>query len=140
MRKLLIAASASMLLFSASASLAGTPLPSLVGTWVVKATGGTLVRGDKTGKTAHWEKGQTALDAEAVITEQKGRVVYGVLTSKKSRENFIAVISDDNKLYFADEDGMLEGKIIDQDTLEVIYRHVTPTETVVSIGTWTRKK
>jgi hypothetical protein len=140
MRKLLIAATASVFLAGASAGLVDAKVPNLVGTWTVKAEGGVLVRGDKTGKTAHWEKGQVTLEAEAVITEQKGRVIYGTFASKKNKENFIAVIRDDGHFFFADEDGFLEGKLIDKDTIETVYRHVTATETVISLGVWTRKK
>jgi len=115
-------------------------IPSLVGIWTVKAEGGVLIRGDKTGQTTHWVQDQAKLEAEAVITEQKDRVIYGTFTSKKATENFIGVIRDDDQVFFADEDGGFDGKIVDKDTIEVIYRHVTPTDTVVSMGVWTRKK
>ena len=141
MRNFITAGVALLFLVSVTVCFAGPKIPSLVGAWSAKAEGGVLVRGEKTGKTTHWEnKQQTALGAEIIITEQKDRVIYGVFTSKKAKENFIAVIGTDNKLYFADEDGFLDGKIINDDTIEVIYRHVTPTDTVVSIGVWTRKK
>lgn len=140
MRSLLTAGIAFLLLAGVTAVSAAPKVPSLVGKWSVKAEGGVLLRGEATAKTTHWEKQQTNLEAEVVITEQKGRVVYGVFTSKKSTEYFIAVIGDNNMLYFADSDGFLDGKIINDDTIEVIYRHVTPTDTAVSVGTWTRKK
>ncbi len=46
---------------------------------------------------------------------------------------------DNKRFYFADEDGMLEGDFIDNDKLNIIYRHTTPTDTVIGVGTWTRK-
>jgi hypothetical protein len=39
-----------------------------------------------------------------------------------------------------DEDGFVKGKIVSKDKLDVVDRHVTRTDTVVAVGTRTRKK
>jgi hypothetical protein len=51
------------------------------------------------------------------------------------------VIGLDNTTFaLADEDGLMDGDIVNADRLNVIYRHVSETDTVVGVGTWTRKK
>ena len=42
--------------------------------------------------------------------------------------------------YYADEDGFMEGQISNKDKINLIYRHSSSTDTVVAVGTWTRKK
>ena len=81
------------------------------------------------------------VNAEAIITKQQGRIIHGSFKSSRATKNFIAAIGQDNKtIYYADEDGFLDGKIIDKNTIEYVYRHVTPADTVVGVGVWTRKK
>ena len=75
------------------------------------------------------------------MTKQQGRVLHGTFTTPKATESFIAVIGMDNKSFFySDEDGFLEGKIINRNKINVVYRHITSADTVVGVGTWTRKK
>jgi hypothetical protein len=38
------------------------------------------------------------------------------------------------------EGAFREGKIINKNKIDVVYRHITPADTVVAVGTWTRKK
>jgi hypothetical protein len=78
---------------------------------------------------------------EAVVTKQEDHIVHGVITSPRAKENFIGAITMDNKQFFyADQDGILDGDFVDNDKLYTVYRHVTPSDTVIAIGVWTRKK
>lgn len=78
---------------------------------------------------------------EMVITEQKGRVVWGTFSSPRLTEKVVCVISPDNKTFhYADSDGFLDGKFVDRDTIEYVYRHVSPTDTAVASGVAKRKK
>jgi hypothetical protein len=130
----------SILLLGTGLCLADSGIPNLVGTWTVKTEGGVLSKGGDPGAKTHHSGDFSTLTAEAVVTKQQGRVLHGTFKSPKATENFIAVIGMDNKsFYYADEDGFLEGKI-SKDKLDVVYRHVTPTDTVVGVGTWTRRK
>lgn len=128
-------------LCGAATVLAEPAIPSLTGTWTVKSEGGVIIRGDKAGDKRHWEEKQTTLTAEVDVLNQHGRTLSGMFKSEKAQERFIAVIGHDNgSLYFADEDGVLEGKIIDPDTIEMVYRHVTANDSVAAVGIWQRKK
>ncbi len=58
-----------------------------------------------------------------------------------SHGKIVAVIAEDNKsVYYADEDGFMEGQISNKDQINVIYRHSSSSDTVVAVGTWTKKK
>jgi hypothetical protein len=141
MKKITIAGTGLLIVLVASWCIAGQEIPNLVGAWEVKSEGAVMVRGDKPGKTTHWEVKQTSLTAEVNITKQNGRVVYGTFKSSRVTENLIGVIGYDNKTFhFADEDGFADGKIIGNDSIEFIYRHVTQKDTVAAVGVWTRKK
>ena len=116
-------------------------IPNLVGTWSVKAEGGVITKGGASGTKTHHNGEFSTIIAEAVVTKQQGRVLHGTFTSSKATESFIAVIGIDNKSFFySDEDGFLEGKIINRNKINVVYRHITSADTVVGVGTWTRKK
>lgn len=127
-------------LFTASVCLADSTIPNLVGAWTVRTEGGVLLRGGAYSWKTHHSGEFSTLIAEAVVTKQQGRVFHGVFTSLKATEKFIGVIGLDNKsFYYADEDGTVDGKIIGNNKIEVVYRHVTATDTVVGVGTWIRK-
>lgn len=120
---------------------AESAIPNLMGTWNVKAEGAVLVKGGASGAKTHHSGDFSRLTAEAIVTKQQGRVLHGIFKSAKATENFVGVLGMDNKsFYFADEDGCLEGKIISKDKIEIIYRHITASDTVIGVGTWTRMK
>jgi hypothetical protein len=129
-------------LFCVSVCMADSDIPNLVGTWVVKSEGGVLLKGKEPGPKTHHKDAFSTLNAEAVITKQQGRIMHGTFKAPiGDTEKFVAGIGLDNKtIYYADEDGFIEGKIIDKDTIEVVYRHVTAFDIVVAVGVWTRKK
>jgi hypothetical protein len=138
MKKLFPTAAFLFVLLSAPSSFAG--IPSLVGKWTVKAEGAVMIRGKSAASTTHWERNQTSLMAEVDVTSQQGRVIHGVFKSNKATEPFVAVIGLDKSLCFADQDGFLDGKIINKNTIQCVYRHVTAKDTVVAVGVWTRQK
>ncbi len=128
-------------LFCVSVCVAASDIPNLVGTWAVKSESGVLLKGKEPGPKTHHKGDFSNLIAEAVITKQQGRIMHGTFKSAKATEKFVAAIGLDNKtVYLADEDGFLDGKIINKDTIEIVYRHVTPTDSVVAVGVYTRNK
>jgi hypothetical protein len=132
---------ATVFIFCSSYCLAASSIPNMVGTWSVKAEGALLLKGDKPGEKTHRDATQKTFIAEIKVLEQDGRILKGELISKKATEKFIAVIAPDNKnIYYADEDGIMDIKIIDRNTTQFVYRHVTEKDSVVAVGTWKRKK
>jgi hypothetical protein len=120
---------------------ADAAIPYLVGSWTVKADGGVLVKGSAPGLKTHHTGEFSTLTGEMVVTKQQGRVLHGTFTTAKATERFIAVIGLDNaSFYYADEDGFMDGKIVGKDRMNVVYRHVTTADTVIGVGTFTRKK
>jgi hypothetical protein len=117
-------------------------IPNLTGTWIVKAEGGSLLKSDAPGRYSHYVTSYNNLTATWIITNQTGRVVQGNFISVTgNNESAVGVISMDNKnLYIADMDGFLDLRIINDDLMTLVYRHVTPNDSVASVGTWTRVK
>ncbi|MCX5817809.1 MAG: hypothetical protein NTX75_16470 [Proteobacteria bacterium] len=140
-KKTVVSVTVLVLLLGSGICFADSNIPNLVGAWTVKAEGAVLVKGGAPGPKTHHSGEFSVLTAEAIVTKQQGRVLRGTFKSPRATEDFIAIIGTDNKsFYYADEDGFMEGKIINKDRIDMIYRHVSPSDTVVAVGTWTRKK
>ena len=127
--------------FMAGICFAESAIPNLVGTWTVKAQASLMQKDKVAGKWTHHTKQMNSLIAEAVFTKQDGRHLWGTFTSPKLSEDFMAVIGFDNKsIYFVDQDGFIDAVLVDKDTIQSIYRHSGPADSVISLGTWHRKK
>jgi hypothetical protein len=141
MKKMVISFTLLAFILGTAICIAESGIPNLVGKWTVQAEGGVLLNDAVYGAKTHHRSEFSTLKAEAVVTKQQGRVLHGIFKSPRAAEKFIAVIAEDNKsFYYADEDGFMEGNIVNKDTMNVIYRHVTANDTVIGVGTWTRKK
>jgi len=114
-------------------------IPNLTGTWDIQSEGSTLPHSGTLGEWTHREGNFTTTTARAVITQQHGRVFNGTISAPLGRdESFIGVISPDNQYFhIADMDGFYDGKIISNDRMDGVYRHVK-FDTVVEVGTWSR--
>ena len=119
-----------------------TAIPNLTGTWIVKAEGGSLLKSDTPGQYSHYVTSYNNLTATWIITNQTGRVLQGnFISATGNNERCVGVISMDNKnMHIADMDGFLDLQIINDDLMTLVYRHVTPNDSVASVGTWTRVK
>jgi hypothetical protein len=117
-------------------------IPNLTGTWNVNAQGAVIQKSGISGVWTHHSGQYSTLTAQAVVTDQKDRVLHGVFKAPLGEgESFVAVIGMDNKIvYFADYDGTYEGQIVSNDVINVVYRQVMVNDTVVAVGTWTRVK
>jgi hypothetical protein len=115
-------------------------IPNLTGTWNTESVGSVMFKSSLPGEWTHHEDYYSHLSGQAVVTDQQGRVLHGVFTAPLGKnESFIAVIGMDNtSLYLADQDGLMDLKIINDDLMTGVYRHVTANDTVVAEGTWTR--
>ena len=141
MKKISISVILLLVLFGMGICFADSDIPNLVGTWTTQAQGGVILKGAKYGTKTHPRGEFSTLKGEWIVTKQEGRVLHGTFTSPRATEKFVAVISMDNKsLYLADEDGFLDGQIVNQDQMNFIYRHSGASDTVVAVGTMMRKK
>lgn len=72
---------------------------------------------------------------------QEGRTFWGVLSSAQVSEKLIGAISVDGKRFvITDEDGTFNGTVVNSDTLDYCYTHVTPKDRAVACGLLIREK
>lgn len=141
MKKIIVAIVVLSFWVGTSMCLAETGIPDMLGIWLVKTEGGVIDKSGIPSAKTHHSGDFSTLNAEISVTKQQGRVFRGTLVSPKAREDVVGVIGMDNKsIFIADEDGFAEGKIVSKNKITVIYRHATPSNTVVAVGTLTRKK
>ena len=122
-------------------------MPDLRGIWI-PAEGAHIVEGP----TRHHTSGTKPVLGHASLRRhtskfvfrfeaQEGRTFWGVLSSGKVSETLIGAISVDGKRFvITDEDGMFNGTVVDNDTLDYCYCHVTPTDRCVASGLLIRQK
>jgi hypothetical protein len=122
-------------------------VPDLKGTWI-PAEGAHIVEGP----TRHHQSGLEPVAGHASLRRhtstfvfhfegQEGRTFWGHFTSAKVSEKLIGAISVDGKSFvIVDEDGTFSGTVVDRDTLEYAYTHVTPTDRAVATGLLIRQK
>jgi hypothetical protein len=115
-------------------------IPNLTGTWNVESVGSIMFKSSLPGEWTHHKDSYSHLTGQAVFTDQQGRVLHGMFTAPLGKnESFIAVIGMDNaSLYCADQDGLMDLKVINDGLMTGIYRHITANDTVVAAGTWTK--
>ena len=141
MKKMTISAVVLAVLFTMGICFAESDIPNLVGTWTTQAQGSVILKGAKHGAKTHHRGEFSTLKGEWTVTKQEGRVLHGTFKSPRATEKFVAVIAMDNKsLYHADEDGFLDGQIINADQINIVYRHSNAKDTVVAVGSMMRKK
>lgn len=121
---------------------AGSDIPNLKGKWTGKTYGIKYGKGDP---KAHKKDSELEKPGELVFTMaidfQDKRVFSGIRSSSRNSERILGVISSDNKtLYFVDEDGYLDGRLLGKDKMEVVYREVHPSTHVISICIYDRIK
>jgi hypothetical protein len=123
-----------------SAVLARPVIPSLIGTWSVEGKGAVLCKVEASRCKTHHHGDFSDLNAVAQITKQQGRVFHGVFKSKYATEKFVGTLGHNNtSVSIVDEDGFTDGKIINPNLIQVVYRHTSDLDSVVDIGTWTRR-
>lgn len=124
-----------------------TAVIDLRGTWV-PGEGAHIVEGP----TKHRKSGTVPVPGHDTLRthtskfvfkfeRQEGRTFWGFHSSAKVTEKLIGAISVDGKRFvMVDEDGTFSGTIVDNDTLDYCYTHVTPTDRAVACGLLHREK
>ena len=115
-------------------------IPNLVGTWNVNAQGAVIQKSGAPGEWTHHSGQYSTLIAQAIVTDQKDRVLHGTFKAPLGKEeSFIGIIGMDNKsFYYADQDGINDGQVVSNGQINMVYRQVSANDTVVAVGTWTR--
>lgn len=132
--------SGSVGLLSALPAWSLPPVPNLLGRWSVKGKGAELCKVEASRCKTHHHGEFSDIEATAEITKQQGRLVHGIFRSRYASEKFVATVGYDNKSFFlVDEDGFAEGRIINLNQIQVVYRHTNDLDAVVDLTTWTRR-
>ena len=146
MRNLRAIGGLAILLAGGEAAVAQQVL-DLKGTWT-PAQGAHIVDGP----SRHAESGTVPVPGDDTLKThtskfvfrfegQEGRTFWGALSSDKVSEKLIGAISVDGKRFvIADKDGTFDGTVVDADTLDYCYTHVTPTDVAVACGLLIREK
>lgn len=75
------------------------------------------------------------------IEGQDGARFWGSLTSPYRTERLMGSIAGDGKhVYMVDQDGIIDGVLVDADTIDVCYREIKPASAVVSCNVVKRVK
>ncbi len=102
------------------------------------------------GPTRHRESGVRAVPGHSrlernattftfKIDGQDGRAFWGNHGSTKVTETLMGVLSVDGKRFvMVDEDGRFDGTVVDANTLDYCYAHITPTDRAVACGVLVR--
>ena len=135
------------LLLAGGQSAVAQEVPDLKGTWI-PAEGAHIIDGP----SRHIESGTEDVLGHDTLQRhtsefvfrfegQEGRTFWGILASERVSEKLIGAISVDGKRFvIADEDGTFAGTVVDRDTLDYCYTHVTPTDRAVACGLLIREK
>jgi hypothetical protein len=76
-----------------------------------------------------------------VVEGQSGRRFWGTTSSPTRTERILGTLSVDGKtLHMVDDDGFLDGVVVNADRIDVCYRHVNASSAVVSCALVSRKK
>ena len=74
------------------------------------------------------------------IEGQDGRRFWGTMASPNKTERLIGSLSVDGKfVYMVDDDGYIDGTVVNATTLDICYRHVRPDSAVVGCELMQRK-
>jgi|HubBroStandDraft_6_1064221.scaffolds.fasta_scaffold33509_2 hypothetical protein len=75
------------------------------------------------------------------IEGQDGRRFWGTLSSPKATERLIGSLAIDGKhVYMVDDDGYIDGIVVDANRIDVCYREAYPDRAVVACESIVRKK
>ena len=124
-------------------AFAGSDIPNLKGTWVVKVQGVLHDKLDEMQPKRHIDarKGNFAIDFTLTIDKQEGFRFSGVKSSAKRKETMSGVIGFDNKsVYIVDDDTMMFGQMVAPDKMEQVWIHITKHRSSASRGLATRKR
>lgn len=130
--RLAMATAGAVFMFAAQHA-AAADFPNLVGEWKGKtspvhvgSTGHATPQGEGVNFTAEF-------DITFNVTDQKGNDFAGAVVTKNRTEPFVGSIREDKgEGVMVDEDGNYEFKLIDANTIDLCYWHITPQSRVTT--------
>ena len=129
------------LMMAAGDVLAQESWPDMKGVW--SATSASVVIGGgkhHPGKVEQGKPRYREVKFTFDITEQKDRRFSGTLRSAHHTETFIGAFANNRtQILMADSDGFLDGTLIDPNTIDYCYRHVSSGSTVVACSVMKRE-
>lgn len=122
-------------------------IPDLKGTWVVEgltaiSDGPTNHSGDAApGPATSGKYNLFELKFTYQVDGQDGLRFWGTTYSKQDSERLLGSLSAGGKrVAMISEDGYADGELIDADTIDFCYRHITEKHSVVACGLLKRQK
>jgi hypothetical protein len=137
----------SLLATAVAASAQTPPVLDMKGTWT--GTGAAIIDGPTTyhppGATGTKPSGSYRLREVTYtykIDGQDGKRFWGTVSSDAvANERLIGSLSYDGKwIYMVGREGYLDGQVIDNDTIQMCYRHVNATSAIVGCNQMKRVK
>jgi hypothetical protein len=143
---MLIGLGAAMVSVGAGMAAAQTPpILDMKGTW--KGTGEAIVDGASPHhlpNAAAKPAGNYRLHSQSYtfkIEGQDGRRFWGMTTSDSATDRLIGSLSGNGKwVFMAANRGIIDGEVIDNDTIEICYREASPSLAVVGCNQMKRQK
>ncbi len=128
------------LLAAAGDVLSQGPWPDMKGVWSM--TSSSVVMGGEKHHPGKVEQGSVRyreVKFTLRVTEQKDRRFSGIVESEHHKETFIGVIANNQQqILMADSDGYFDGTLVDANTVDYCYRHISPGSIVVACSVMKR--
>jgi len=116
--------------------------PDMKGVWTM--TSSTVVLGAEKhhpGKVKQAKPRYREVKFTLRITEQKDRRFSGTFETEHHTEPVIGVFANNRKqILIADSDGFFDATLVDADTFDYCYRHITSKSTVVACSVMKRER
>ena len=130
-----------VLVITAACVIAQESWPDMKGVWSM--TSSTVVLGTEKhhpGKIKQGTPRYRDVNFMLRITEQKDRRFSGTVESENYKETVIGVFANNRKqILMADSDGYFDATLIDANTVDYCYRHITSGSTVVACSVMKRE-
>jgi hypothetical protein len=129
------------LMTAAGDAISQVTWPDMKGLWT--ATSSSVVIGGEKHHPGKVEQGKARYREVKFtfrITDQKDRRFFGTLQSEHHTETLIGVFANNQKqILMADSDGFMDATLIDANTIDYRYRHITSGSTVVACSVMKRE-
>lgn len=116
-------------------------VPDLTGTWVMEENQ-AVIAGSGGQHNPQSESGihYSTMTFTLEIAEQNGRVFHGSKISDAYTETIVGGVAyDGESLWFAEEEGIMQGRLVSPTVMELIYVHETDETDIVGVGRYVKQ-